>query len=236
MTSAQDIVPTWFKELPEPSPGIMYAIGYSGKYKNVNTAKRKALENALINMAKQRLVHLKFYFEEIGDGRMTLSNPFYEVIYNEDILLKVKEDYYILDSSATANGYFVLVAHPAPTGSFRTTRQSIVSEETCWGIPPEWIYKTPESEQWAYGVGMGAKYSKWTKAWQDVDEFARFDLGKNTTINTESIHVERRTNRSANEAKILRQSYDMFFKDSVIIARYYDDKTGSYYSLARAPR
>jgi len=227
--SSQTVIPSWFKELPDAPPGVMYAVGYCGKYQNVNSAKRKAIDVALNTLAKQKSIHLKFYIEEISDGRMSFMNPIFQLIYEEDILNEVQNNYSIVDSSITTDGYFVLIASPK-------MGKTVTSDDIDWGAPPDWIRNTPESRKWRYGVGIAARYSTWTKAWRDTDEYARFDLGKNTSINTESITVIRRTDRTGSDSKIMRQYYDMYFKDSIIVERYYDAKTNSYYSLCRAPK
>ncbi|PIS28549.1 MAG: hypothetical protein COT43_06220 [Candidatus Marinimicrobia bacterium CG08_land_8_20_14_0_20_45_22] len=227
--SSQTVIPSWFKELPDAPAGVMYAVGYCGKYQNMNSAKRKAIDVALNTLAKQKSIHLKFYIEEINDGRMSLINPIFQLIYEEDILKEIRNDYSIVDSSITTDGYFVLIASPK-------TKKNVTSDDVNWGPPPDWIQNTPESKKWRYGVGIAARYSNWTKAWRDTDEYARFDVGKNTSINTESITVIRRTDRTASDSKIMRQYYDMYFKDSIIVERYYNAQTNSYYSLCRVPK
>ncbi|MDD5764825.1 MAG: hypothetical protein PHW79_01050 [Candidatus Marinimicrobia bacterium] len=227
--SSQTIIPSWFKKLPDAPTGAMYAVGYCGKYQNENSAKKKAVDVALNTLAKQKSIHLKFYIEEINDGRMSLMNPIFQLIYEKDIFDEIRDNYSVVDSSITTDGYFVLIASPK-------TKKNVTSDDVNWGLPPDWVQNTPKSEKWRYGIGIAAKYSNWTKAWRDTDEYARFDLGKNTSINTESIIVIRKTDRTGSHSKIMRQDYDMYFKDSIIVERYYDAKTNSYYSLCRAPQ
>ncbi|MCK4445736.1 MAG: hypothetical protein KAW56_01495 [Candidatus Marinimicrobia bacterium] len=106
-------------------------------------------------------------------------------------------------------------------------------KQKAWGSQQKWTKELPVLKKWVYGVGIVARYSSWVRAWKDADEYARFDLGKNLELEAESIHAVKRNNKFAIESKILRQSYDMTLKNSVIVARWYDTKEDIYYSLCR---
>ncbi len=234
----QTLIPSWFEELPslgdpfgEAPAGIMLSVGYSGKYQDIALAKKVAINQALKNMAKQKQIQLIFEVEELADGRLRLLNPTFEQFYEETILIQIKSNFSVIDSLLTEDGYFVLLAYPS-----RKELSFDLPKQKAWGSQPKWTKELPVSKKWVYGVGMVAKYSSWARAWKDADEYARFDLGKNIEIEAESIHTVQRDDRFTIESKILRQSYDMTLKNSIIVARWYDAKEDIYYSLCRKKR
>lgn len=228
---SQTIIPSWFEVLPESPEGMMLAIGYSGMYQDKNLARQVAIIHALRTMAKQKQIRLIFEIEEIADGRFRLLAPTFEEFYEESILIQIMGDYKLVDSLSTEEGYFVLVAHP-----FSNLLSIRSSGGKSWGEEPEWTKQLPVSKEFEYGIGMVGRYSSWVRAWKDADEYARFDLGKNIRIKTESIHTVERDNRFTIESKIIRQSYDMSLHNSVIISRWYDSANDTYYSLCLTKR
>ena len=229
--TAQNIIPEWFEKLPDSPKGIFYSVGYSGKYQNQSLAREVAISRALTNMAKQHQVRLIFEIEEFADGRFRLLNPSFELSYDESVLLNVSTNYSPVDSSITNDGYYILIACPSIE-----RRLHIPSNDKTWEKQPEWTKALPDSRRYNYGVGIVSKYSSWVRAWKDADEYARFDLGKNIQIEAQSVHTAKRDNRFVVESKIIRQSYDMTLKNSIIIARWYDQKNDTYYSLCRKDR
>ncbi|MBL7135203.1 MAG: hypothetical protein ISS81_01255 [Candidatus Marinimicrobia bacterium] len=228
---SQTVISSWFEQLPEAPAGTMFSVGYSGKYQDVTIAEQVAINLALKNMAKQKQIQLIFEVEELADGKLRLLNPTFEQSYEESILIQIKNNFSIVDSLLTEDGYFILLAYPS-TGklSFDSTKPKV------WGSQPEWIRELPTSKDWIYGVGIVARYSSWVRAWKDADEYARFDLGKNIEIEAESIHTVQRDDRFTIESKILRQSYDITLRNSVIVEGWYDAKRDIYYSLCRSAK
>jgi hypothetical protein len=206
----------------------MLSVGYCGKYQDKNLAKQAAINHALIIMAKQEQIRLIFEVEEFADGRLRLLNPTFEQFYEESILSRIMQDYKVVDSLSTEDGYYVLLSYPSGD------RFSVKSSGgKSWGYQPKWTKEMPRSKDFVYGIGLVGKYSSWVRAWKDADEYARFDLGKNIEIKAESIHAVKRDNKFIIESKIIRQSYDMTLKNSIIFARWYDAKRDIYYSLCR---
>ncbi len=234
----QTIIPSWFEELPslgdpfgEAPAGTMLSVGYSGKYQDIALAKKVAINLALKNMAKQKQIQLIFEVEELADGRLRLLNPTFEQFYDEAILSQIVQDYKVIDSLCAEDGYFVLLSYPS------SNRFSVKSPRgKSWGSQPKWTKEMPRSKDFVYGIGMVGKYSSWVRAWKDADEYSRFDLGKNIEIEAESIHAVQRNNKFTIESKILRQSYDMTLRNSIIVARWYDAKEDIYYSLCRSAK
>lgn len=231
LSPAQGSIPTWFEKLPKAPPGVRLAVGCSGKFINEKRAKAAAIESAQKNMAKQISIRLIFDLEELADGRLRLLNPSFKQYYEETDLRTVKNNYSVVDSLITVEGYYVLLAYPK-SDNLRLDP----TRENDWGPRPDWINNLPTERGYVYGVGMAAKYSNWLRAWYDADEFARFDVGKNIQISTESIHTSKRDNRTTVESVILKQSYDLTLKGATIVARWFDAQAGAYYSLCRAPR
>lgn len=229
--TAQDIIPEWFEKLPDSPKGIFYSVGYSGKYQNQSLAREVAISRALSNMAKQHQARLIFEIEELADGRLRLLIPSFELSYDESVLLNVAANYSLVDSSITNDGYYILIACPSIE-----RHPQFPSNDKTWGNQPKWTKALLDSERCSYGVGIVSNYSSWVRAWKDADEYARFDLGKNIEIEAESIHAVQRDNRFIIESKILRQSYDMTLKNSIVVARWYDQKNNTYYSLCRKER
>ncbi|MCK4296323.1 MAG: hypothetical protein KAX28_06675 [Candidatus Marinimicrobia bacterium] len=226
--SCQTLIPSWFEELPEAPAGIMLSVGYSGKYQDIALAKKVAINQALKNMSKQKQIQLIFEVEELADGRLRLLNPTFEQFYEETILIQVKNNFSVVDSLLTEDGYFVLLAYPS-----RKELSFDLPKQKAWGSQPKWIKQLPVSKEFEYGIGMVGKYSSWVRAWKDADEYARFDLGKNIRLEAESIHAVQRDDRFIIESKIIRQSYDMSLHNSAIVSRWYDSANNIYYSLCR---
>jgi len=229
--TAQELVPIWFKKLPDPPPGLMFGVGYAGKYTTEKREKSAAIDSGLKNLTKQIQVRLKFDIEEIADGRFRLLNPSFRESYEEIHLRTVTKNYSVIDSCITNDGYFVLLAYPANQNLHIGD-----SGARAWGSRPDWINNLPNEKGFVFGVGMVAKYRSWLRAWYDADEYARFDLGKNLQITAESIFASQRDNRTTIETALLKQSYDLTLKNAAIIARWYDVQNDAYYSLCRAPR
>lgn len=228
---SQSIIPSWFENLPEACSGTMLAVGYSGRYQDKNLAKQVAVNNALRTMSKQKQIELIFEVEELADGRLRLLLPTFEEFYEESILSQISKNYKLIDSLSTEEGYFVLISYPS------CEKVSLKSQGgRLWDSRPKWTKSLPRSDEYVYGMGMVGRYSSWVRAWKDADEYARFDLGKNIRVETESIHAIERDNKFLKESKIIRQSYDMTLYDSVIVSRWYDAEKDTYYSLCRAKK
>jgi hypothetical protein len=227
--NSQTIIPEWFEKMPEAPRGTMYAVGYTGKYQNPSMARKAALYQALTNMAKQVQTHLIFEIEDIADGIFRLLNPTFDLSYEAVALLEVESGYTALDSSITTDGYFVLISYPP-------AKQAISANDQEWGARPGWTINLPSSSKYYYGIGIVSNYSSWVRAWRDADEYARFDLGKNIEVAARSVHTVQRDNRNVVESKIIRQSYDLTLKNSIIIARWYDKNGDTYYALCRQPQ
>jgi hypothetical protein len=206
----------------------MLSVGYCGKYQDKNLAKQVAINHALIIMAKQEQIRLIFEVEEFADGRLRLLNPTFEQFYEESILSRIMQDYKVVDSLCIEDGYFVLLSCPS---SDRFSVRS--SGGKPWGAQPKWTKELPGSKDFIYGIGIVGKYSSWVRARKDADEYARFDLGKNIEIKAESIHAVKRDNKFIIESKIIRQSYDLTLKQTLIVSRWYDQENDTYYSLCR---
>ena len=227
---SQTVIPDWFEELPKSPPGIQYAVGYAGKYIDQSRAREAAIHQAVTSLAKQICSRLIFEIEEFSDGRFRLLNPSFQISYDNDDIITVFNNYSAIDSSITDEGYFILIAYPD------VGRPGHAGNDKTWGAKPGWTIKLPRTKRYNYGVGIVANYSSWVRAWQDADEYARFDLGKNVKLDARSIHTAERDNTFIVESKIIRQSYDEEFRNTVIISRWYDKENDTYYSLCRQPR
>lgn len=227
---SQTIIPGWFEELPKSPPEIQYAVGYAGKYIDQSRAREAAILQAVTNLAKQINSRLIFEIEEFSDGRFRLLNPSFQLSYEKDDIITVFSNYSTIDSSITNEGYFILIAYPD------IGRLGHSGNDKTWGAKPRWTTRLPHSGKYNYGVGMVSNYSSWVRAWRDADEYARFDLGKNVKIDARSVHAVERDNKFIIESKIIRQSYDEVFHNTVIISRWYDEENDTYYSLCRQPR
>ncbi len=232
LTFAQQYIPAWFENLPSAPAGYTLAVGYSGKFNSNLRARNYALNTAFTIMAKQLNIRLLFELEELNDGRLRLLNPTFKQFYEETILNNVKADYGVIDSSITAEGYFILIAYP------RLERLNLPdNRDKNWGPRPSWVSgQLPEEKGFVYGLGQVARYRSWVRAWHDADEHARFDIGKNLNIKAESTTTSQRDNRKTIESTVIKQSYDLLLKNVTVVARWFDPATATYYALARAPR
>jgi hypothetical protein len=227
--NSQTIIPEWFEGMPDSPTGTMYAVGYAGKYQNPLLARKAALYQALTNMSKQVQSHLIFEIEDMADGIFRILNPTFDLSYEALALLEIESNCSAIDSSISADGYFVLIGYPQ-------TKYKISANDKEWGACPDWTVNLPSSIKYYYGVGIVSNYSSWVRAWRDADEYARFDLGKNIEIAARSAHTIQRDSRNVIESKIIRQSYDLILRNSIVISRWYDRNNDTYYSLCRQPR
>jgi hypothetical protein len=225
---SQQIVPAWFKKIPDPGNGINLAVGYTGKFRDKKLAKKVALNQARKNMAKQLRIRLIFEIKEMSDGHYRLIQPTFEQIYYENVQNYVDNCSFILDSAFVDDRYYILLAtdekFKVPGGGLAT-----------WGPKPVWTDNLPEEQEYAYGIGIVANYSYWKNGWRDADEYARFDACKNLEIRNSSIRTEKRTDEYTINRKVMRQSVDMAVANSKIIERWYDMQRDVYYSLCRIP-
>lgn len=228
---AQKVIPAWFEQLPESPPGTYFAVGYSGKYIDRSLAREAAISTAVSNLAKQLETRLVFELEEFSDGRYRLLNPSFELCYDAIRIAQIYDNFTALDSSFSDEGYFILIAYPAGSAD-----RHVSGNDKEWSDRPKWTNQLPRSRKYNYGIGMVSNYSSWVRAWKDADEYARFDLGKNLTVQTQSTHTARRDSRFVIESHILRQSYDETIRNSTIVSRWYDAEKDTYYSLCRQPR
>ena len=226
---AQNVVPGWFIEMPESSMGNMFAIGYSGKYIDRALARQAAINKAVHNMVKQQHAQLRYEIEELSDGRLRLLNPTLNISLDETDLNSVWNNYTPVDSTITDEGYFILISlYEIPR------RPGGVVTNMGWSTSrPKWTTTLPKSKSYNYGIGIVSNYASWVRAWNDADEYARFDLGKNLKIETGSIHTVKRDNKYIVESKILRQSYDEIVTGAIIVSRWYDIDNDTYFSLCR---
>jgi len=180
---AQKKVPNWFINLPESNNHSMYAVGYTGAFYDSIQAKSVAEYRAIKNMTRQKQIQLIFEVTQLSDGRYRLFKPSFEQIYEEYILHEIIDNYSVVDSVFTKNGCYVLIQYPA---SVKKTKD-FVSEIQHWSNKPGWVDKLPINNKYIYGIGITANYSRNYRAWQDTDNYSRFDLGKNISVNSQSV-------------------------------------------------
>ncbi|MCF7885130.1 MAG: hypothetical protein K9M80_01425 [Candidatus Marinimicrobia bacterium] len=226
--TAQQIVPEWFKVLPQHDPAINLAVGYTGKYRDRQLAQKAALNQARKNLAKQLRVRLIFEIQEISDGYYRLIQPTFEEIYYENLQAHIDTNSFVLDSVFVEDRCYILLS----TDDNFTIKRSQLSN---WGEKPIWTDSLPKKSNFVYGVGIVANYSYWKNGWQDADEYARFDACKNLKLESSSIRTEKRTGQYTINRKILRQSVDISVANSKIIERWYDIQRNVFYSLCRIP-
>ena len=227
----QNLIPAWFENLPEAPAGTMLSVGFAGKYKDTTLARQVAINHALINMSKQKQIRLIFDLQELADGRLRLLAPTFEEFYEESILIEISSNFTVIDSANTDEGYFILLAYSA-----REKIAHLSSKIKTWGSNPDWIDELPTSKKWSYGIGIVGNYASWVRAWKEADEYARFDLCKNSQIAIESMHTQQKDDRYTIESVIFRQSYDTLLYDAVVVERWYDAEQDIYYSLCRTGR
>lgn len=227
----QSIFPSWFVNPPLPQENSIYAVGYVGSYSSPKNGLQAAKEHALTQLAQYFVIYLKYDLIKLGDGRMLIDDPKFEKGYNLDIIERLKKNSVVIDSFYNQSSCFVLLGYPK-TANFSLGKTIL----TDWGSKPEWVEDIHSDENFIYGVGIVGRYSKWTKAWRDADDLARFDIIKTLVLSVDYQRTERQDQFSATTAIIGRQESNFELKNSIIIARWYDKNTNTFYSLARAPK
>jgi hypothetical protein len=223
-----EIIPFWFKETPPCPAGVFLGVGYAGRYLEASRAREGAIERALKSMAKQEQIQMIFNLREVSDDRYRLSAPQYQEVYEESIYDQIAGNYKVLDSLVTSQAYFVLLQYPTGAqvnlGAVDTTR---------WGIEPDWVkqHHTRFEKKDIYGVGMVSRYSSWVKAWETVDEYARFGVARSLVLQAESENWTVSWERYSVDLKQIDQSCDITLRNSAVIARWYDSVANAYYSL-----
>jgi len=225
LIKCQNLFPSWFKQLPRTPKGYCLSVGYAGRFVNRTLGKQVALDLAIKNLYRQKGIRLKFKLEEIADGRLRITHPFYEMVYNPDSILEEEKDFRIVDSLYTDEAYFVLIASP-PDIELDVKKEIL----TNWGPRPKWVDICKCKAPAPHGIGIVSNYTSWIRAWQDADAFAYFDLARSVALRVESIHVAR-IKGFVVESKIMKQEFDITTKNCVITARWYDKNRDIYYSL-----
>lgn len=228
---AQRQFPAWFAQLPDANAGQILIVGYAGRYTKPIKAHDAALNNALKNLCQYHQMHLKFDLLELSDGRLQITNPLFEKGINTSLIDQFESNISVLDSLPTEEGYFVLIGYPSSGKKFNPS-----DPQYDWGRKPDWIDDLPRQKGYVFGLGQVARYAHWLRGWRDADDYARFDLAKSLKLETESTRKEERDNRTTKTTILRRQNVDFLLTKSNIIARWYDRKTDTYYSLCRAPR
>lgn len=228
---AQQQFPAWFANLPDTDNARVLVVGYVGRYTKPERAREAALQSAVRNLAQYYQMHLRFDLLELSDGRLQVTRPIFEKGFNTNLIEQFQDNVTVLDSLPTEDGYFVLVAYPKSVkkGDYHEVREE-------WGSAPDWIQSVPRQAGYVFGLGQVARYTHWVRAWRDADDYARFDLAKSLKMSAESISAERRDNRMVKSSVIRRQTIDFLLLKANIVARWYDLRTDTYYSLCRAPK
>lgn len=221
----QDSFPSWFRQLPEVPEGYYLSTGYAGRFVNRTLGKQVALDMAIKNLYRQKGIKLRFRLEEIADGRLRITHPSYEMIYKPDLILEEGKDFRIVDSLYTDKAYFVLIVSP-PDIELAVRGEAL----TGWGSRPKWVDGIVSKDNLPCGIGLVSRYTSWTRAWQDADAFAYFDLARTVALNVESIHTMI-SRGFVIESKIMKQELDVTIRDCVVTARWYDRDRDIYYSL-----
>jgi len=223
-------VPNWFINLPESNFGTILGVGYTGRVDDLKRGKEIAIERALIKMAKQKEVRLIFNYITTENNRFSLTNLDYNEIYEEDFYNQIADNYRIVDSMLTQQASFVLLVYPA------SSTIKVKSDKQVWGQEPDWIKNLPRENNKLYGVGYSSRYTTWTRAWKDIDEFARFSLVSNLKIKVSNELQYYKDDRYDITLSLTEQICDMTIRKSTIIKRWYNPTENIYYSLCQAFR
>lgn len=250
---AQKVQPYWLSLLPQ-SKDYLYAVGASSPYFYPETTRVKAIEDAILELARTIEVGVKTkqinWFEDTGSIFSGFSH--FEEKYEEEIdsalVSFIKSNFELVSEwmEPKSKIFYVLVRIPVKALS-NDTSFSIPDEfiydpalakiGTNRDLVPRWIYKVPVSDVAIYAVGGADRHFDPVQTRKKAIQNARAELSRILNLKIQSL-----LNDWSQGNNVFELSYSMRISRTIAQAKLYgsqivgfwvDPKTGANYALAR---
>ncbi|MEN3038977.1 MAG: LPP20 family lipoprotein [Candidatus Kryptonium sp.] len=245
--------PSWLSLLPQ-SKDYLYAVGASSQYFYPETTKAKAVEDAILELARTIEVGVRVkqinWFEDTGSLFSGLSHfaEEYEEEIDSGLVNLIRSNYEFVSQWQDPKSRILYVLLRIPVKA--------ISSDTSYSIPdefifdpalaglgvssakgPRWINKIPISDVAIYAVGASDRYFDPAETRKRAIQNARAELSRIISLRIQSLldkwatgnkvfelSYSRRISRTVSSAKLT---------GSQIVGFWVDPKTGANYALAR---
>jgi len=245
--------PSWLSILPQ-AKNFLYAVGASSPYFYPETTKVKAIEDAIVELARTIEVGVKVkqinWFEDTGSLFSGLSyfTEEYEEEVDTSLLNFIKANCEVVSEWRDPKSRILYVLVRLPVKSISADTSFAIPDEFIYdpslaqlGISkrgqPVWIYKVPVSDVAIYAVGAADKHYDPVETRKKAIQNARAELARIISSkiqilldnwaegnNVFELNYSRRISRTVSQAKLT---------GSQIVGFWIDPKTGANYALAR---
>ncbi|MCS7229734.1 MAG: LPP20 family lipoprotein [Candidatus Kryptonium sp.] len=248
--------PTWLSLLPQ-SKDYLYAVGASSPYFYPETTKSKAIEDAILELARTIEVGVKVrqinWFEDTGSLFSGLSHfaEEYEEEIDSGLVNLIKANYEFVSQWQDPKSRILYVLLRVPVKAITSDTMYSIPEEFIFdpalvGLSassarqPRWVNKIPVSDVAIYAVGASDRYFDPAETRKRAIQNARAELSRIISLRIQSLldnwatgnkvfelSYSRRISRTVSSAKLT---------GSQIVGFWVDPKTGANYALARMYR
>lgn len=215
--------PVWFLEAPGAGT-YDCAVGYARQYVNLETSRKEAETNALVNLAKCVRVHIagEHAFESVPRGKVYRGSSIREHV--DSLLVESLAAEAVYSEPVLTNGMMITLAS--------TVELELPPERLLPTSPPDWLEILPDSPGFEYAVGSCVSYYYALNSWQEAERQARLQLALSR------LSLLRELSETAGQRRhdVTVEGTDAVLEKVQIIGRYHDFREGAYYVLARCRR
>ncbi len=244
--------PSWLSVLPQ-SKNYLYAVGASSPYFYPETTRVKAIEDAILELARTIEVGVKTkqvnWFEDTGSIFSGISH--FEEEYEEEIdtniinFIRSNFEFVAQWKEPKSRILYVLIRIPVKVLSVDSSfsiPDEFVYDPALLGIAssnrsPEWLYKVPESNVAIYAVGGADRHFDPAQTRKKAIQNARAELSRIISLKIQSL-----IDNWSQGNKVFELGYSMRISRTISQAKLYGSqivgfwvgpKTGANYALAR---
>ena len=218
------LYPHWFTKMPQ-RPGVIFAVGYSPVYMNIQSSWQEAKDNALLNLARAYFVSVQGEqaFVSRGEGTAYKGSTISEEV-DSTLLESLKPKLNCLDSARVGGMVIVLVSTMEVQVDDRPT--DLKSQE------PAWVKELPSNPDYEYARGASPKYLYESTSWLKAERAARIQLAWNRKRKLQ--RLQRKGEDNLHQVTV--ESTGVVLRELQIIARWVDPVNGVHWVLAHCPK
>ena len=237
--TAPAAVPAWLVQLPQPVQGIV-AVGYS-PLAPPERSLHLALENGYENLASASSTHVRADHYEIMEvaGVTRFIFPFESATEARVAVDEIRERAVALDTFAvplspdarTVRTYVLLGLDNANVPLSPDAQGFTTFEQG----RPKWFHDSPESRDFAHGVGTCGHLRDVALSWDKVERLARLDLAGKVGVVVEGSLLDRQRERGSKSLSLREQHVEAILRSCLVVSRHYDPQLRRFYALVRMP-